>query len=188
MRAPGEIAPRCHKQSSRSFSPPRSRTRVTIRSSFSSPAPALGPARCSRFSGAISISTRANSTCRTLCGCGISSGGVPSPTLAAYVAGTGLMDGVTTAGGRSYCLPSRRCPQSFFFLEQRVRPPQRYRFVVTSYSRLLQGYCPRRSRRSTQPAPARHNAREASRMSRLLDETLGYGSYQSRCDAIVPSL
>jgi len=25
-------------------------------------------------------------------------------------------------------------------------------------------------------------------MSRLLDETLGYGSYQSRCDAIVPSL
>jgi len=36
-------------------------------------------------------------------------------SLAHYVTGMGPMDGATAAGGRSCCLSSRRCPQSFPF-------------------------------------------------------------------------
>src|SRR4029453_2477078 len=53
-------------------------------------------------------------------GCGSSSRGAGSgscggrcPRLAHYVTGMGPMDGATAAGGRSCCLSSRRCPQSF---------------------------------------------------------------------------
>src|SRR5215467_14732337 len=57
---------------------------------------------------------------------------------------------------------------------------------MSSYGRLLQGYRPRRSRRSAQPAPARRTAREASRMSRLLDET-SYSELSSSSSALAAS-
>ena len=52
--------------------------------------------------------------CRRGCGSGFWGG--QHPSLAHYVTGMGPMDGATTAaGGRSCCLSSRRCPQSFLF-------------------------------------------------------------------------
>lgn len=41
---------------------------------------------------------------RARCGCGIGSCGVPRPSLGGHVTGTGPMDRVTAAGGRSCCL------------------------------------------------------------------------------------
>ena len=41
------------------------------------------------------------------------SGGARCLSLGGYVTGMGPMDGATAAGGRSCCLSSRRCPQSF---------------------------------------------------------------------------
>jgi hypothetical protein len=45
--------------------------------------------------------------------CGSGFWGGQRPSLAHYVTGMGPMDGATAAGGRSCCLSSRRCPQSF---------------------------------------------------------------------------
>jgi len=47
--------------------------------------------------------------------CGSGFWGGQRPSLAPYVTGMGPMDGATAAGGRSCCLSSRRCPQSFLF-------------------------------------------------------------------------
>jgi glycine/D-amino acid oxidase-like deaminating enzyme len=47
--------------------------------------------------------------------CGSGFWGGQRPSLAHYVTGMGPMDGATAAGGRSCCLSSRRCPQSFPF-------------------------------------------------------------------------
>jgi hypothetical protein len=48
-------------------------------------------------------------------GCAGGSGGARCLSLAHYVTEMGPMDGATAAGGRSCCLSSRRCPQSFPF-------------------------------------------------------------------------
>ncbi len=48
-------------------------------------------------------------------GCGSGSWGGQRPSLAHYATGMGPMDGATAAGGRSRCLSSRRCRQSFPF-------------------------------------------------------------------------
>ena len=47
--------------------------------------------------------------------CGIGSQAGQCLSLAHYVTGIGPMDGATAVGGRSCCLSSRRCPQSFPF-------------------------------------------------------------------------
>jgi len=57
--------------------------------------------------------------------CGSGFWGGQRPSLAHYVTGMGPMDGATAAGGRSCCLSSRRCPQSFEAVEK-VGAPWRH--------------------------------------------------------------